>query len=142
MVPVTGDPNDEDMVRLACELLESSRSRVHILYVIEVERSVPVDSEVAPEAAKGEQVLKDMEQVARNYKCQMVAELVQARTAGAAVVHQAVDKGVEAIVLGTSHLERFGAYALTEPIPYILKNAPCRVLISRSAPVKVQAGRP
>ncbi len=141
LVPVTGDPIDEEMVRLACELLESSRSRVHILYVIEVERSVPVDSEVAPEAAKGEQVLKEMEQVARNYKCQMVAELVQARTAGAAVVHQAVDKGVEAIVLGASYHERFGAYSLGESIPYILKNAPCQVLVSRTPLAKAQAGR-
>ena len=141
LVPVNGDANDEDMVRLACELLESSRSRLHILYVIEVERSVPVDAEVAPEAAKGEQVLKDMEQVARSYKCQMVAELVQARTAGAAVVHQAVDKGVDAIVVGASYHERFGAYSLGEPIPYILKNAPCRVLVSRNPPAKAQAGR-
>ena len=91
------------MVRLACELLESSRSKVHILYVIEVERGLPVDAEVTPAVAKGEQVLKDMEAVARNYKCQMDAELLQARKAGPAVVQEAVDKGVDAIVVGTTY---------------------------------------
>jgi nucleotide-binding universal stress UspA family protein len=104
---------------------------VHILYVIEVERGFPVDAEVTPAAAKGEQVLKDMESVARNYKCQMEAELVQARKAGTAVVQEAMDKSVDAIVLGTSYKLPFGTYSLGESIPYILKNAPCRVIVSR-----------
>ena len=131
LVPVSGDSCDEEMVRLACDLLESSRSMVHILYVIEVERGFPVDAEVTPAAAEGEQVLKDMESVARNYKCQMEAKLVQARKAGTAVVQEAVDKGVDAIVVGTSYKRPFGSYSLGESIPYILKNAPCRVIVSR-----------
>jgi len=131
LVPVTGDTCDEEMVRLACELLESSRSTIHILYVIEVERGFPVDAEVAPAASKGEQVLKAMESVARNYKCQMEAELLQARKAGIAVVQEAMEKGVDAIVVGTPYRHQFGAYSLGESIPYILKNAPCRVIVSR-----------
>ena len=131
LVPVTGDSIDQQMVRLACELLESSRSSVHILYVIEVGRGVPLDADVAPAASKGEEVLKDMERVARNFKCNLEAELVQARKAGAAVVQEAVDKGVDAIVLGTPYHERFGAYSLGESIPYILEHAPCRVIVSR-----------
>ena len=131
LVPVSGDSCDEEMVRLACDLLESSRSMIHILYVIEVERGFPVDAEVTPAAAEGEQVLKDMESVARNYKCQMEAKLVQARKAGTAVVQEAVDKGVDAIVVGTSYKRPFGSYSLGESIPYILKNAPCRVIVSR-----------
>jgi nucleotide-binding universal stress UspA family protein len=131
LVPVTGDRTDSQMVRLACELLESSRSSVHILYVIEVGRGVPLDADVAPAASKGEEVLKDMERIARNYKCNLEAELVQARKAGAAVVQEAVDKGVDAIVLGTPYQHRFGSYSLGESIPYILKHAPCRVIVSR-----------
>ncbi len=131
LVSVSGDSCDEEMVRLACDLLESSRSMIHILYVIEVERGFPVDAEVTPAAAKGEQVLKDMESVARNYKCHMEAKLVQARKAGTAVVQEAVDKGVDAIVVGTSYKRPFGSYSLGESIPYILKNAPCRVIVSR-----------
>ena len=131
LVPVSGESCDEEMVRLGCELLESSRSMIHILYVIEVERGFPVDADVAPAAAKGEQVLKDMESVARNYNCQMEAELLQARKAGTAVVQEAMEKGVDAIVVGTSYKRQFGSYSLGESIPYILKNAPCRVIVSR-----------
>ena len=137
LVPVTGVSTDQQMVRMACELLESSRSIVHILYVIEVGRGVPLDADVAPAASKGEEVLKDMERVARSYKCNLEAELVQARNAGAAVVQEAVDKGVDAIVLGTPYQERFGSYSLGESISYILKHAPCRVIVSREPNYKV-----
>ena len=137
LVPVTGDSIDQQMVRLACELLESRRSSVHILYVIEVGRGVPLDADVAPAASKGEEVLKDMVRVARNYKCTLEAELVQARKAGAAVVQEAVDKGVDAIVLGTPYQERFGSFSLGESIPYILEHAPCRVIVSREPNYKV-----
>ncbi|MCH7800681.1 MAG: universal stress protein, partial [Chloroflexi bacterium] len=116
LVPVSGESCDEEMVRLACELLESSRSKVHILYVIEVERGLPVDAEVTPAVAKGEEVLKAMEAVARNYKCHMDAELLQARKAGTAVVREAMDKGVDAIVVGTTYKHRFGSYSLGEAI--------------------------
>jgi nucleotide-binding universal stress UspA family protein len=142
LVPVTGDTCDEEMVRLACELLEPNRSMIHILYVIEVERGLPVDADVPPASAKGEQVLKAMESVARNYKCQMEAELLQARKAGTAVVQEAIEKGVDAIVLGTPYRHQFGAYSLGESIPYILKNAPCRVIVSRDPadPVATRIG--
>ncbi|MCL0028897.1 universal stress protein [Dehalococcoidia bacterium] len=131
LVPVTGDSIDKQIVKLACELLETNRSNVYILYVIEVGRSVPLDADVAPAASKGEEVLKDMEQVARRYKCNLEAELVQARKVGAAVVQEAVDKAVDTIVLGVPYQERFGSYSLGESIPYILKHAPCRVIVSR-----------
>jgi len=131
LVPVTGDSIDKQIVKLACELLETNRSSVYILYVIEVGRSVPLDADVAPAASKGEEVLKDMEQIARGYKCNLEAELVQARKAGSAVVQEAVNKAVDAIVVGLPYHERFGSYSLGESIPYILKYAPCRVIVSR-----------
>lgn len=131
LVPVTGDSIDKQIVKLACELLETNRSSVYILYVIEVGRSVPLDADVVPAASKGEEVLKDMEQIARGYKCNLEAELVQARKAGSAVVQEAVNKAVDAIVVGLPYHERFGLYSLGESIPYILKHAPCRVIVSR-----------
>lgn len=116
---------------MACELLESSQSMVHILYVIEVERRFPLDAEVDTAAAAGEAVLRDMESVARNYKCRTDAELLQARKAGVAVVQEAMDRGVDAIMVGTPFKRQFGSYSLGDSIPYILKNAPCRVIVSR-----------
>ena len=131
LVPVTGADCDESVVRIACEMLETRRSVLHILYVIEVERRSPIDAEIAEDYQKGEGVLRDMEEIANGYNCMRDAQLVQARKAGAAVVRESIDKGVEAIVMGASQTESFGMFSLGEHIPYVLRHAPCRVIIYR-----------
>ena len=133
LVAVQGEPSDEDAVKLACELINSPKDKLYIVYVIEVERSLPVDAEIAPATAKGEAVLKHVEDVARLLKCKPEAELVQARQTGAAVVREAVDKGVDTVVLGTPFAERYGAFSLGDTILYVLKNAPCHVIVWRDS---------
>ena len=131
LVLVTGASSDNLVVRLACELLESRRSTLHLLYVIEVARNTPLDAVVAGESAIGEHALEDMERVAGSYNCIVEAHLVQARDSGTAVVREAVEKNVEAIAVGTSVVEAYGRYSLEEHVPYILRHAPCRVILCR-----------
>ncbi len=139
LVAVQGEPSDEDAVKLACELINSPKDKLYIVYVIEVERGLPVDAEIAPATAKGEEVLKHVEDVAKLFKCKPEAELVQARQTGAAVVREAVDKGVDTVVLGTPFAERYGVFSLGDTIPYVLKNAPCRVIVWRDSASKPRA---
>ncbi|MCH8109993.1 MAG: universal stress protein [Chloroflexi bacterium] len=136
LVAVQGERSDDEAVKLACELISSPKGKLHIVYVIEVERGFPVDAEIAPATAKGEEVLKHMEEVAKSYKCKPEAELVQARQAGAAVVREAVEKNVDTVVLGIPYSERYGSFSMGDTIPYVLKNAPCRVIIWRDSAVK------
>ena len=131
LVLVSGASSDNLIVRLACELLESRRSTVHLLYVIEVARHTPLDAVISVESSAGEQVLEDMERVASRYNCIVEAHLVQARDAGTAVVREAVEKSVEAIAIGTTVVEAYGRYSLEEHVPYILRHAPCRVILCR-----------
>ncbi|MCY4654131.1 MAG: universal stress protein [Dehalococcoidia bacterium] len=131
LVPVTGAAHDEEVVRLGCELLESSQSNLHILYVIEVSREHPLDAAMNSIYMSGERVLNKMEEIASGYKCILNAEIVQVRKAGAAIVREAVFKEVDAIVMGSSYQETYGVYTLDEHIPYVLRHAPCRVILSR-----------
>ena len=118
-------------MRLACDLLVPQRGNLYIVYVIEVDRGLPIDAEIVPATAKGEEVLKEMEEVASEYRCLTQAELLQSRKAGLAVVQEAVDKEVDAIVLGTAYRERYGSFSLGDTVPYVLKNAPCKVILWR-----------
>ena len=135
LAAVSGDVSDDEVVRLASEMASSSKGKLYILYVIEVERGFPLDAEIAPATAKGEEVLKHLEQVAKKYKCKIEAELVQARRAACAVVQEAVDKEVDAVVVGSSYQEQYGSFSLGDTIPYVLKNAPCRVVVWRDSMV-------
>ena len=131
LVPVTGAPVDSDMVRLACELLESRRSALHILYVIEVPRHTPVDAVVAEDIQAGERALESMEEIASRYNGVVEAEIIQARHTGAAVVKEAVEREVQAIVAGVSVSNVYGRYSFDSRVAYILRHAPCRVILAR-----------
>ena len=131
LVPVTGVAYDEEVVRLGCELLESSQGILHILYVIEVAREHPLDAAMDSVYISGEKALAKMEEIASGYKCASNAEIVQVRKAGAAIVREAALKQVDVIVMGSSYKEVYGVYSMDEHISYTLKYAPCRVILSR-----------
>ena len=131
LVAVGGENSDEDAVNLACELLHPQKGQLYILYVIEVERGLPLDAEVATGTVKGEEVLKRFQLVADAHKFETTAELLQSRRAGLAVVQEAVDKRVDAIVLGVPYREIYGSPSLGDTAPYVLNNAPCRVILWR-----------
>ncbi len=137
LVPVGLGGPDSDAVGLACELLGHKKGQLYIVYAIEVERSMPVDAEIIDDFARGEELLKRMEEVARTFGCQTQAEILQSRQAGLAAVQEAHEKNVDAIVLGIGHRETYGEYSLDETARYVLRNAPCRVILWReAAPVK------
>ena len=131
LVPVNGDESDEEAVRLACGLVRPSKGKIFALHVIKMERELPVDAEVAPAMARGEEILKYIEELAKGERCEVEAELLQAREVGPAVVQEAVERGVEAIVIGTPYKLRYGSFSLGRTVPYIMKNAPCRVILWR-----------
>ena len=133
LVPVTGEPSDDELVRMACELVVPRRGMLHMLYVIEIERGFPVDVEIGPATAKGEQVLSHMEELARTFKCKAEAELVQARQAGSAVVREAVDRKVDTVILGVPNRQGHADFSIGQTVPYVLKNAPCRVIVWRDS---------
>ena len=131
LAAVSGESCDEEVVRLACRLMRPNRGTLHILYVIEVDRRMPVDAEIVSVTARAEIVLRSMEKVAKAEKFKTEGELVQARDVGSAVVNEAFDRSVEAIVLGLPYRMRYGVFTLGDSVPYVLKNAPCQVVLWR-----------
>jgi nucleotide-binding universal stress UspA family protein len=52
LVPVNGNPTDEEAVALACEIARRGKASVYAIYVIEVKRTLPLDVDLPPEAAR------------------------------------------------------------------------------------------
>ena len=129
LVPITGDKTGEDAFRLACGLSKESKSKIYALYIIEIIQALPLDAEVNP--SEGETVLSRIEAVSHEEKCQVEAEFLQARRAGPAVVQEALERGVELIVLGVPYKRRLGQFTLGDTASYILRNAPCPVILWR-----------
>ena len=60
------------------------------------------------------------------------------------LIREAVDRKVEAIVISMPYDGRYGAYSIGETVPYVLNNAPCRVILCRDqrpAPVTNERDR-
>ena len=128
---VTGDRSDDVVVARAADLVRPNRGRLLTLYVIRVDRGLPVDADVPPAVAKGEDVLRGVEERVRLPKGDVSAELLQARELGPAVVQEASVRGVDAVVVGTSYQTEYGSFSLGTDIPYILEHAPCTVILWR-----------
>lgn len=142
LVPVKGDTADKEAIRLACSISSKKKGKIFVVYVIEVKRALPLDAELEPEIRKGEEILNQTEKLARELDCEVETELLQARDVGPALVDEVVNKDITIIVIGVGYKKRFGEFSLGSITPYILKNAPCRVLVYRE-PVheKVPGGR-
>lgn len=131
LVPVSGGTADAEAVKLACGLVRRAKGKVLVAYVITVKRSLPLDANIEPDLTKGEKALKAAEAIAEAEEMELETQLLQARDVGPALVDEAVERGIDAIVVGLPYKKRFGEFSLGSVAPYLLKNAPCPVLILR-----------
>ena len=144
LVPVKGDAIDDEAVELACTLAaggerrSKTRTTIEIIYVIEVPRALPLDADLPDEVLHGEAALTHAETLARSPEIVLETELLQARSIGAAIVDEAVQRRADMIVMGAQYRRRLGEFNLGLTLPYVLKNAPCRVLVVR-APTPAEA---
>ena len=133
LVPVDGAPAGFDALALACSLARKNKGTVYAVYVIEVARTLALDSELEPEAARAEQVLVQAEKVADELDYKVEGEILQAREAGHAIVDEAIEREVSAVVMGAGYERPLGDFQLGSVAQYVVKNAPCQVILLRSA---------
>ena len=129
LVPVIGTEAGEEAIRLACRLAKRNKGRIWAVYVVAVKRTLPLDAEIESETKKAEGILDHMEMVAEEQDCEIDTDLLQAREAGLAIVDEAVEREVDVIVMGITYKKRFGQFSLGNVAPYVLKNAPCSVIL-------------
>src|SRR5215217_1454590 len=106
LVPINGNPTDDDMISLACGLAKRQRGEVYAMYVIEVKRTLPLDADLPPESSRGEEALDRAQDIAQQEGVQLKSELVQARDVGTAIVDEAVARQVELIILGMPYRKK------------------------------------
>ena len=129
LVSVTGTEADEEAIKLACRLTKKNKGRICAVYVITIERTLPLDAEMEPEIKKAESILEHVEIIAEEENYEIETDILQAREAGLAIVDEAVEREVDLIVMGVTYGRRFGQFSLGDVVPYVLKNAPCRVIL-------------
>jgi APA family basic amino acid/polyamine antiporter len=150
LVPVFGTALDDDIVGTAGRLADSAEvpgqtaPRLEVIYVIDLPLTVPLDSPPPRElAGQANAALERAKHVGEEYETVEVhPSVVRARSIGAGIVEAARDRGVEMIVMGAEPPTRirggaiFGGIGGSRPAEigpvteYVLRRAPCRVLIT------------
>lgn len=133
LIPVIDSPASYEAVEMACGLAKHRKARLYAVHVIEVLRSLPLNAGMETEARRGEQILRKAEDIASSAGCHVEAALLQARDAGQAIVDEARDRGVDAIILGVGYKRIIGSFQIGRTADYVLKNAPCQVWVVRQA---------
>jgi len=135
-----GGPTDELVIDCGCKLARADASEIVAVYVVAVDWRHDLDDELENQREEASRVLDLAEGMAEKERVPMESQLLQARDVGAALVDEAVAVGADAIVLGLPYKVRFGGdFAIGQTIPYVFKNAPCRVFVVREPVARSEA---
>ena len=129
LVPVVGTAADEEAMKLACRLAKKGKSKIWSVYVITIKRALPLDAEIETEIRRAESVLNHIDEIAEAEDFEIETDVLQAREAGPAIIDEASEHEVDLILMGVEYKRRFGQFSLGNVVPYVLKNAPCPVLL-------------
>ena len=150
LVPVFGTKLDDDIVGTAGRLADAAdrpgerNPRLEVIYVLDLPLTVPLDAPPPKERLEAAQVaLQRAREVGEEYETVEVdTDLVRARSVGAGIVDEARRRNVEVIVMGGEPPTRVRGGAILggiggsrppevgEVTEYVLKKAPCRVLLT------------
>jgi APA family basic amino acid/polyamine antiporter len=150
LVPVFGDPLDDDIVSTAGQLAaeeregDSNGAVLEVIYVAEIPMSLPLNARLPKEKVeRAREALARAKRVAQEYEgVEVATATVRGRTTGSAIVDRARKRKVEAIVIGAeppSPIRGGGILGgvaggkpreLGEITAYVLEKAPCRVVVT------------
>lgn len=137
-MPVNGSKSDEEVMAVVADLVHQHQVSITLIFVVEVAQAMPLDAELPVEIDRGENILSRAEHLARTqprHKLTAVdTDLLQARSAGAAIVDEAIERHADAIVIAATNRIKHGKVTQGDTVGYILKNAPCDVVVVRLAP--------
>jgi nucleotide-binding universal stress UspA family protein len=131
LVPCDGSAASYEALAFACTQAKRNKGHVFVVHVIEVKRTLPLDADMSSEAQRGEEILTEAEHIGEQLDVRVEGELLQAREAGHAIVDEAIERGIDVIVIGTEYTAPFGEYQIGRTVQFVLKQSPCQVWLFR-----------
>ena len=138
VVPIFDDEVSFEAMDVACRLAAERGATVVAVTAVEVPLEQSLD-EIDPRiGAESDRLLDRARAIGELYGVHTITRLERARNAGRAIVEEAERRQAEIIVLGASRRER--APIFDRQIDFVLKHAPCRVMVA--APHRAARGEP
>jgi APA family basic amino acid/polyamine antiporter len=132
LVPVLAGQASDDALDVAASLSAERGSRITAVTVLEVPLEQPLGAELVEEEDVANRELDEARAIGESYGVTVIPRLVRGRSAGAEIVREAERRAAEIIVIGAPRrdLSRSRRAFFGRTVDYVLKNAPCRVLVT------------
>jgi basic amino acid/polyamine antiporter, APA family len=129
LVPMKIGLIGEEMLATAIKLAQDRGSSVEALHVIRVPLHAPIDSALADYEERAAESLEEARALGEENGVVVVGETVRARSIGEAIVHEAEKRDADLIVLGSAPRWRRQSRFFSPTVEYVLRRAPCEVLV-------------
>jgi basic amino acid/polyamine antiporter, APA family len=129
LVPMKLGPIGEEMVATAIALAKERGARIDAVYVIRVPLELALDAELIDKEEQAAGSLAEAQLLGHENGVEVEIVTVRARSIGQAIVAEAALRGSDLIVLGSSPRWRRQSTFFSPTVDYVLRNAPCEVLV-------------
>lgn len=147
LVPLlgTGESNDR-LVAMATQMANYRHGEVELLAVMEVPWTLPLDAQVEQEERSALEKLEQAAMVMREQNrngTRVRRRLLKTRSAGVALVHEAEEQAIDLILLANRPgIVRGSSQQIDPAVEYLLKNAPCEVLVFSPPRLRTSSAHP
>jgi len=129
LVPMKLGIIGEEMLATAIRLASDHDAEVQALHVIRVPLEQPLDAPMLDEEERAEASLAEAQLLGADHGVTVQGTIVRARAIGEAIVQRAFEIDADLIVLGSAPRWRRQARFFSPTVDYVLRKAPCEVLI-------------
>jgi len=129
LVPMKLGVIGEEMLATAVKLAEERGAEVQALHVIRVPLDLPLDAPMVEKESQAEESLAEAKLLGADHGVEVEGRTVRARAIGQAIVQRANEVNADLIVLGSSPRWRRQSRFFSPTVDYVLRKAPCEVLI-------------
>ncbi len=131
LVPLIGSKITREALVMACELASEENASIFALSAVEVPLNLPIDTLSPDEAALAQKLLDDAEEVADEFGVKLFKKIIPGRPAGIGrvIVDEAIKTKSQIIMIGAERKRRVGERFFGRTVEYVLRKAPCKVLV-------------
>jgi basic amino acid/polyamine antiporter, APA family len=140
VVPVVRSAESEEALVAAARLAAERGSRVAIVHVLEVPMELPLTVDLPAAEREANDLLDDARALVESYGVRAVTRLERARSAGPAIVADAIARTADLVVIGAPR-RALGRRSpvLGRTVRHVLRHSPCRVIVATSGSREVAA---
>ena len=134
LVPIVAGQPSDDALDVACSLAVERGARIVAFNALEVPLDLPLAAPLDELEDAANRELDEAVAIGDSYGVRVLDRLVRARSAGPAIVDEAGRRGSEIIVIGSPRKALTSAQRAVfgRTVDYVLRHAPCRVMVTAS----------